>query len=101
MFNNGPANAAYGLGNERSAFLTDAPMSWERYRLSVRKRLDRIISQHKEKIQEDSFSKDFILYVSDLIRYEKFYDADNEMDYLEDHLENKFVKERKRALEEV
>ena len=68
---------------------------------ALNKRLDRIISQHKEKIQEDSFSKDFILYVSDLIRYEKFYDADNEMDYLEDHLENKFVKERKRALEEV
>lgn len=68
---------------------------------ALNKRLDRIISQHKEKIQGDSFSKDFILYISDLIRYEKFYDADNEMDYLEDHLENEFVKERKRAFEEV
>lgn len=68
---------------------------------ALNKRLNRIISQHNEKIQEDSFSKDFILYVSDLIRYEKFYDADNEMDYLEDHLENKFVEKRKRALEKV
>ena len=68
---------------------------------ALNKRLNRIISQHKEKIQEDSFSKDFILYISDLIRYEKFYDADSEMDYLEDHLEDGFAKERKRALEEV
>lgn len=68
---------------------------------ALNRRLDRIITQYKEKIQEDSFSKDFILYISDLIRYEKFYDADNEMDYLEDHLENEFVKERKRALQEA
>lgn len=52
----------------------------------LNRRLDRIINTYREKIKDDSHSKDFIIYVSDLIRCEKFYEANREMDYLEDHL---------------
>lgn len=78
---------------------------WEEFKLApehekqkLAKRLDNIFEQHKCKIQDDVFSKDFITYISDLIECDKYWEADNEMDYLEDHLEGRFVKDRKRAL---
>lgn len=78
---------------------------WEEFKLApehekqkLAKRLDNIFEEHKNKIQDDVFSKDFITYISDLIECERYWEADNEMDYLEDHLEDRFVKDRKRAL---